>query len=408
MIKEVVIEKLVAGGNGLARDDGRVIFVPYVLPGEKVRIQIQDPFRKQPHARVLEWIEPSLERKIPICPLFTLCGGCQWLHIAYDSQVRCKEEILRETLLRVAGIDAGPMEIVPACQKEAYRTQARLHVNIQGHPGYFAPMSHSVIPISYCPLHTDSVNRTLAAVQESSWVGVDLLSIRSGEDGEVLLCVESKQSNLKAISWEAVPCDGLYLKGKYVQGQRRLTRRVGDLSFLLLPSTFFQIHPGMTRALHTSLRGEAEQLRFQRVVDLYAGAGAMGLSLADKAEEVWLVERDRGACEDAKIALRENQLLNVRVVSAPVEQGIDLIGSLRASESVVVLDPPRTGCERKVIDRIGPEAWVAILYVSCDPATLARDLARLALHGWHPASLIMLDLFPQTFHIETLVRLEKA
>jgi len=402
------IDKIVVGGQGLGLWDGKAVFVPFVLPGERVAVKVMEDHSSFAKAALLEVLEASPERVDPICPLFGSCGGCQWLHVNYAFQVELKRGIFMETLKRIGRLDGANASVVSADHTLSYRTSCRLHVDEEGRTGYYGPGTREVVPLKGCPLHHPNIDKVVEAAATGLLKGADGLAVRCGDDGTTMASLTA--SSLKGLPEEMgmLPCDGLFFNGEHIRGVQWVVRCLGDMVFHISPETFFQIHCEMVSRLNSELRRVVANRASGSIVDVYGGTGIMGMSLCDLAEQVVCIELGKRASEDAVEAARLNGVTNFRQLEATAEAGLEILRRQGLSSSMVILDPPRLGCEKKVLQELillGPET---IVYVSCNPATLARDLAILKSAGWTPVDYVILDLFPQTFHIESITVLSST
>jgi 23S rRNA (uracil1939-C5)-methyltransferase len=430
----VQIERLVFQGDGLGRlPDGRVIFVPLTVPGDQAEVQIEESRADFARGRLLRILSPALARIEAPCPYFGTCGGCQWQHVAPETQHLWKRSILQELLARVGKLGEVPVAqpIVPAGPWE-YRARAQLKVIGGARPciGFHQRETNRVVDIDRCPLLDARLNAVLATLRRMKHPSVFSLfdglreawfALGTGT-GEVLVSLFARVRDRAALRlvWHALKEQvpgvvGLVLlEGDPRQdphavdhaGNRELQERVGDAGFRLGPTAFFQVN-GLAAATLTRLVLEAAGLTGrERVLELYAGAGTFTVSLSRNAREVVGVESHREAAANGAANLQDNGCGNARMLPGQVEQVLPGLAAEGAWD-VVVMDPPRTGCSRRLLDDLGKLTAGRLVYVSCDPSTLARDLGVLVRGGFRLTSLQPVDLFPQTFHLETVALLER-
>ncbi|HEY4359448.1 MAG TPA: class I SAM-dependent RNA methyltransferase [Bryobacteraceae bacterium] len=379
----VTVERWVYGGEGLARVDGKVVFAPFALPGERVRIARRDAM----HADLAEVLEPSPERVAPPCPLFTKCGGCHYQHAPYEFQVARKAEILREQLKRVGKIDySGEIATVsgPALH---YRNRVQLHF-ADGKLGYLAPRSHDVIALEGdCPVASPKLNEALAAMRERLKDPKFPRFVKSMElfTNETEVQINVLDTGRPVAKWFFEWCESA--------AAIDYTTSLG--TFRVSPHSFFQVNRFLVEKLvEVALGGVAGET----ALDLYAGVGLFAMPLSKRFANVTAVEGAGSAARD----LAHNAAGALLVEHERVE---DYLGRLKATPDLIVADPPRAGLGKAVVghlNRLNPKQMVI---VSCDPATLARDLA--AMPNYSIERLTMVDLFPQTYHMETVVRLQR-
>lgn len=351
--------ELVAGGDALARVDGFPIFASNVFPGDVARVQLLEVKKGFAKADLVQLVKPSALRRAAPCPVANECGGCDWTALRLDHQLEAKRRILSESLRRIGKFDVATLpEIRIHPSPLNYRLRSRLHRDGDA-VGFYAMRSNRVVPLAH----------------ECEVVGVE--TARAAPEGE---------------SWE--------VDGSLVRDERELTLRVDTFTYRLHTRAFFQVNRHL---LSTMLRlvtaHAAKTVNRQHAVDLYAGVGFFTVPIAPLFDRMTMVE---GSPVSAHYA-RMNVPRNVKVVEAAVEQHI-----LRVAKSnFTFLDPPRAGARQEVIARVAERTMERIAYLSCDPVTFARDANRIVGAGWRLASLDLLDLFPNTHHVETLASFER-
>jgi 23S rRNA (uracil1939-C5)-methyltransferase len=379
--KTLTIEKLVYGGDGLARLDGKVVLVPFVLPGEVVRAEIELVKRDLFRGRLIEVISPSAARVSPPCPYFLHCGGCHYQNADPAFQVEQKCSILRETLRRVGKIEfPGEIKAI-AGEPWGYRNRVQLHIE-DGAIGYFEHGSHSLCPIGRCAVASPALNDAIARLGDRSFQ-------------QVATTVElfTNETETQIHVWDRVPAKAY-----------RLFQSLGTTGpieydrFRVSPNSFFQVNRYLVDALVQCATGDRGG---DWAVDLYAGVGLFSARLAERFKRVTAVESSRAAFQDL--------VYNVERRSWPVaaenKSAEEYLKGLEQTPEVIMADPPRTGLGGEVVRELGRIRAPQLIIVSCDPATLARDLQSLLAGGYRIEQITMVDLFPQTFHLETVVHL---
>jgi 23S rRNA (uracil1939-C5)-methyltransferase len=391
------------GGAALGRHEGKVVFVPYALPGETVRAEVVEDRDRYAHARLLEVLEPAPERVLPPCPYFGPqgCGGCQWQHVAYEAQLRFKAQIVADQLSRIGRLTDPPVEpTVPDPSGWTYRNQARFHPAPEGGLGFRTASGHRVVPLETCPI----LHPLLADLFEDldlDLPGLTALTLRAGtETGERMLIFETETDEPPSILLDLpVSCVLLLEDGTAVNliGNNHLTETVDRHTYRISASSFFQANtPQAAQVVRLVL--ESLDLKGNEVVlDGYCGVGLFTLPVAELAGLVIAVEAHPPAVED----LLENTagMENVEVVEGQVEAAL---AGLEEPLDAALVDPPRTGLDREALEGLVAAAPRRVVYVSCDPATLARDGRRLAEAGYRLIRAHPVDMFPQTYHIETV------
>jgi 23S rRNA (uracil1939-C5)-methyltransferase len=426
------IEKLVHGGAGLAHDGSRAVFVPHVLPGESVRVLLNRSRKGYAEAHLVEVVTPSPDRVGPPCPVYGQCGGCQLQHIALDAQLRLKREILAETLARVGGL--GDLEVPPLIASPAdfgYRNRARFavfHSSSGSSLAYYEERSHRLVPISECLLLSPLLNEILkhlnALLPHAEQMGLQEVSVAASfTTGEVVIhyCAE-RATRQQAHAWFARVREGRPVKGQVlISGRGRQSRRwaegdltsaemIGGCRFRISEGAFAQANWKLNESLAQTVKNWAleglaglEASAGLKVLELYAGIGNFGLLIARAGALVTLVEGNRTALADARENARFNHIGRCRFRAVSAEE--ILTATTPGEYDLVLLDPPRTGLSKETVTGVLRLMPKRMLYVSCDPPTLARDLRALQNAGYRISRLQGYDMFPQTMHIETLVEL---
>jgi len=376
------------GGHCVARLDGQVVFVRHALPGERVEIRVTERNRRFLRADAVRVLRPSPDRVAPPCSLAGTCGGCDFQHVSAPGQLTLLTEVVREQLSRLAGIDwDGRVEAVGGLL--GWRTRVVWSVAPNGLAGLRRHRSHDVLPVPACPI----AHPGLPDVSVQAWDAERVEAIASSTGQRLLVTDATVEDALEAVADGVVATDGTVRAGTGT-----VVEAVGDRRFEISGSGFWQVHPAAARTLVDAVLAGARAEPGDRVLDLYAGAGLFSAFLAPACApgELLSVEGNRRASADARRNLAD--LANASTLHAPVERALAR-GLLGSRADVVVLDPPRAGAKQAV----GPIAALAprrIVYVACDPAALARDLASFAAHGYELESLRGFALFPMTHHVE--------
>ena len=398
MRAKLKVEKLVYGGAGLARHAGTAVFVPYVLPGEELEVTLARPGKGILQGRPLAWETRSTDREEPRCPVFGQCGGCNYQHVPYKHECSFKEEILRETLRRVGGLRwEGPVEIV-AAEPWAYRNRTQLRLSWRdGSPqvGFLAAGSRRHVATPECPINSPKLNdlqRDLLEMAADRRLPRSLRAIEFFTDEDrvqmsVLEC--SRPLPKRFLSCCAQRIDGCC-------GGAPLDYRCGADVFRVSSQSFFQVNRFLVDSLVGAAVGPSGG---DLALDLYCGVGLMTLPLRRRFPDVIAVDSGAAAMRDLQHNVRRAGL-TVRAVQMRVKE---FLAGLEERPDLVVADPPRAGLGAAVVEQLVRLQPPRLHLVSCDPATLARDLKLLMAGGYGVESVTMIDLFPQTFHIETVV-----
>lgn len=397
----VDINTLVYGGNGMGRmEDGRAVFVPFTLPGETVRIRLVDQKQSYVNGYPLEIIKPAANRIQPRCPHFTECGGCHYQHLSYADQLRTKKLILEEQIRRLAGVtEPSVHEIIPSPSPWNYRNTVQFHLDPQGRIGYTRPASHRVLPITECHLPQDGLNQVWPQFSFESGLGLERIELRLSSDEDVLLVLEGPAGNLPEISLES-PISIVHESAGgqvVVAGLDYQFMDVNQRAFMVSAGSFFQVNTAQTEQMVRLVLEALQPEPGQTVMDLYAGVGLFSAFIAPLVKSMIAVEVSESACKDFAYNLDECE--NVELYVGLTEE---ILPSLSVKADAVVLDPPRAGMEKPALEALLAIKPERMAYVSCDPSTLARDAKRLIAGGYTLQYSTPLDMFPQTFHIESV------
>jgi 23S rRNA (uracil1939-C5)-methyltransferase len=394
---ELAIEKLIYGGQGLARLEGRVVLAPFVLPGERVRVRLEEEKPGRIEASLVEVLEPAAGRTDPPCPYFYRCGGCQYQHMTYEAQLEQKRAILREAIERIGKIQPPEIAAVPS-EPWGYRNRTQLHLD-GSRIGYFGFGTHRLIDIGRCPISSPKINETIAALRAMMRDSRFPRFLRSIE-----LFTNETHVQLNVLAAEQPPARRFF---DWCAGRipgftpDAIDYEAGQFTYRVRHRSFFQVNRFL---LEEMVRRALEGSQGNTALDLYSGVGLFSLPLARRFAEVTAVETSASAVGDLEFNARQAGLsVNVRRQRAE-----EYLASLERTPDFVFADPPRAGLGRHAVRellRLGPPL---ITIVSCDPATLARDLAHLAGGGYTMEQLTLMDLFPQTSHIEAIARLKKT
>ena len=426
------IEKLIYGGDGLAHADGNTVFVPYVLPGEEVRANAKSKKKKLIWAELLEVTSPAKEREKAKCVHFQKCGGCHYQHIPATEQLRLKRDILRETLSRLGGITWDGAIVEHSAEPYGYRNRAQWAMR-SGMPralGYFLPESSVIVPIDECPVLSPRLAHTFAQLQDMARSGTlpagvqEIEAFADSADEQIALNVAFEKfpkpaAELASAFRTALPqIESLLLldqkKERFeLTGPGFLTHEAGGYKYRVSHLSFFQVNRFLVEDLLKTVTANAHGAL---ALDLYSGVGFFTLPLAKTFQKVVNVDANLAATRD----LYANAEMAGVTITAHNEHVEEFLRKTEEKPDFVVLDPPRAGLGAEAAEKLAELGAKEIVYLSCDPSTLARDLAVLTGSPRKPkeitgpsicyeiAEMHLFDLFPQTFHIETLVRLRRA
>ena len=442
---QVSIETATIDGSGVARVDGQVVFVPGALPGERCSVRIAHVGRSAVFAQLLSVLTPSAHRVEPDCPYFPRCGGCALRHMDYEQELALKQAHVQSCLTRIGGQTISALPITGAAQTDGYRNKVQFPVQEKdGRPvaGFFSGKTHRVIPVRHCRIQPDCADAIRGAVlawmaqyhirayDEQTHTGyIRHIYIRFGaESGQILVCIVAncaqlpKKKQLVAALLAAEPGITTIVfspntkKGNTVLGTEfhplygdgTITDTLCGLQFRLSVPAFYQVNHAQAERLYEKAVQLAGLTGNETVLDLYCGTGTITLCLARHAKKAIGVEIVPQAIEDAKFNAAQNGMENAEFFCMDAGQAAKMLADRRTRLDVIVVDPPRKGVSADVIEAISAMAPQRVVYVSCDPATLARDLKLLTAAGYTLQTAEAFDLFPRCAHVETVALLSRG
>jgi 23S rRNA (uracil1939-C5)-methyltransferase len=397
---DIRLEKMVHGGDAMGHaPDGRPVFVPLAAPQDLARVEIVEEKKGFLRGRLVELLQPSSERVAPLCPLFGDCGGCQLQHLEYAAQWRVKREILREQLTRLGGFSDVPMaEGVAAPDPFHYRNHMQFSLAKDGKLGFNRIASHRVLAVEECFLPMEPLEALRRSFDWEPVPGVRQVGFRTADDGEMIV-MESDTGEVPEAVVEAetsvavLSPDGA---AEYLAGGP-LHYSVRGRVFQVSAGSFFQVHTALVPDMVTQVLAYANVQPGDTVLDLYCGTGLFTAFLAERAARTIGVEMAPSSIEDFTVNLAEFDTVDLFAASAELA-----LPALEGQIAVAVVDPPREGMEESALRELVRRAPERIVMVSCDSATLARDAGRLRDGGYALQQITPMDLFPQTFHLETI------
>ena len=450
--KNTIFEAQVTGytteGAGVVRTPAGIpVFVPGAAQGDTLRVRVVKSLKTYAFGRIEEILSPSPDRVEEDCPVSRQCGGCVFRHISYEAELRAKEQRVRDALSRIGGFSDLPvLPILGAQQPDRYRNKAQFPIGSDGEGGilfgFYSTHSHRIIPCKDCLLHPvefiramEAVSRWQAETGETAYdeeMGKGTLRhlyLRKGfASGQVMVCIVANAASLRGeerlceLLRESVPgLSGVLLnrntertnvvlgkENRVLWGSELLEDTLCGLRFTLSPHSFYQVNRDQAERLYETAAQYAALTGKETVLDLYCGAGTIGLSMAAHAKRLIGVEIVEDAVENARANAARNGVTNAEFFCGDAPKAAAMLRARGEAPDVVILDPPRKGCGEELVDIVSSMLPRRVVYVSCDPATLARDLRFFASRGYQPQEARPADLFPRTAHVETVVLLSKG
>ncbi len=442
---ELNIESISSEGSGVGKYEGMAIFVPHTAVGDKLVARILKAKKTHAFGKIEELLEESPDRIIPQCKVSKVCGGCVYSHISYEAELKAKEQRVRDAIERIGGIDTKINPIVGSVRESRYRNKAQIPVGLskdgKAQMGFFAPHSHRIVECEDCKLQPEEFliaqnvlksfidEYKISVYNEEAHSGlVRHLYLRKGEaTNEIMICVvvngggiphekELVESliaeipNTKTIIINSNKEKTNVVLGKEFRtlyGEGNIDDILCSLKFKLSPQSFYQVNREGAEKLY-SLAGEYAELKEDDfLIDMYCGTGTIGLSMAKACKALVGIEIVPEAIEDAKKNAERNGVDNARFICSDAAKAADKLRAEGVTPDVVILDPPRKGCQRELIETVVEMSPERVVYVSCDPATLARDLKIFEELGYRTLEVTPVDMFPRTAHVETVCSLRK-
>lgn len=407
----VRLDNMAHGGEAMGRHEGQPIFVPLGIPGELVRVVVDEKRRRFWRGHITEVLEPSPERVRPPCKYLGLCGGCQWQHIDYAAQLRWKQRLVADQLRRLGGqgdalTSAHVNAVLGMDEPWAYRNHIQLVADEEGALGFQALRSHDVVAIDTCWITHPMIDDLWGALDIEGW-RAERVVLRAGtETGEGLVVIEGDDDDPPEVVIDA-PVSCLYRgrdgRMEVLAGDGHYHERLGGRTFRISAPSFFQVNTAQAERLVEVARDYLALKGGEMLLDVYSGVGTFALTIGRDAGRVVAVEGAPSAVADLRANLVPDEA--VTVIEGRAEE---VLPGLALRADAVVVDPPRAGCAPEVLRAIAAAGAGRVVYVSCDVATLARDVARLAELGYALRAVQPVDMFPQTSHVETVARLERA
>ncbi|RBW70825.1 23S rRNA (uracil(1939)-C(5))-methyltransferase RlmD [Bacillus taeanensis] len=443
-IVEVEFQDLTHDGAGVAKVNGYTLFVPYGLPGEKAKVKVIGTKKGYGFGRLVEMIEESEARIEPLCPIYKQCGGCQLQHLSYEGQLQYKQNSVKEVLARIGGLENVRVHPVLGMNEPwRYRNKAQVPVGEGGGglvAGFYQQRSHRIIDMKECLIQAsenDTVVQTvkeiaakygIRAYDEKSHRGTlrHIVAKYGQNTGDIMIVLITKQKdlpnrknlihdikeqipNVKSIVQNINPKRTNVIFGdetRVLWGSPYIYDTIGDIQFAISARSFYQVNPVQTKVLYDKALEYANLTGTENVIDAYCGIGTISLFLAQKAKSVYGVEIVPEAIEDAKRNAELNHIKNVEFAVGEAETIIPNWYEEGIKADVMVVDPPRKGCDEKLLQTMLDMKPKRVVYVSCNPATLARDLKVLEEGGYKTQEVQPVDMFPHTTHVENVAVLK--
>lgn len=397
---QVKIESFDHQGRGIAHDDNKTIFVTNALPGEEVIVEVTNIKKRYMEADVKKYLTTSGDRIKPICPYYDRCGGCDIMHISYTKQLEFKENKVKDIMRKFASLDESVIDNIVPCKYDAYYRN-KITLQVREELGLFQKKSYKVVNIDKCLITNKKINELIDILNTYDLSKINSIIIRCTKLDDVM-CIFTLKENIDndilidpikdKVSSVFKVIDSNYIN---IYGDSYITDQIGNYKFKISPSAFFQVNSYQIQRLYDKVVEGLDLKGNESVLDLYCGTGTIGIYLSGMANKVLGIEINKQAIEDANINKEINNIDNINFICGKTS---DVIDSISFKPDVIVVDPPRSGLDRGTINFLLKSKCKKIIYVSCDPVTLARDIK--LLDEYVPVKITPIDMFPNTNHVE--------
>lgn len=396
---EVNIEKLDHYARGIARLDGKTIFVENSLPGETVIAKIVNEKKKFDEAITGKILNEAVERVNPVCPYYNECGGCNTMHFNYDKQLEFKENKVKEVLKKFCDFD----NIKSIIKSNQFNYRNKVTLQVKETIGYYKKKSYDIVSIDNCFIADERINNIIKLVKTIDLSGIKQIVIRvtTNESMIVFYCIDNIKidiSNFNAVDTIVVISN----KQEILKGKGYIEEEINNIKYVISPTSFFQVNTLGMINLYNKVLEYADLKGNENLLDLYCGTGTIGIYLSKYCGKVFGIEINKDAIKDALLNKKINNLDNIDFQAGDVK---DILNKNKFKPDIIVVDPPRAGLDKKVIDEIISLNPKKLVYVSCDVVTLARDL-NLLKEKFNIIECTPVDMFPNTYHVESVVLLE--
>ncbi len=394
----VKIEKLDHFGRGITEINNKICFVENALPNEIVKISIIKETKKYYVAEVVDFIEKSPNRIIEKCPYYSICGGCDLEHLSFKKENEFKRRKVQELLVKFAKINPTKVKETVFSDEYYYRNKVTFHGKDK-QLGYYQKGSNNLIKIDKCYLLNSRINSILKELNLTKNNITEVIIRTSNNQEEIMLKISGEVLNINEIKEKV---DVLVYNDKYLTEKKRIITSIGNKNYYLSIDSFFQVNEKLTEKLYDKVKAEVEKIKPKRLLDLYSGTGSFGIYVSEFVDGlVTGVDYSKSNIKDANLNKKLNNINNIEFIENKVENVIESFKDI----DMIIVDPPRSGLDQKTIENIKRLSPSNIVYVSCDPATLARDIS--LLKEYEVVEVTPFNMFPRTYHVECVCLLER-
>ncbi len=394
---EVKIDKLDNLGRGIAYINNKICFIPNVLPNEIVEIEITKEYKKYLEAKCINIKESSPFRITEECPYSNICGGCQLNHLCYNEENRFKTNKVKDLLNKYAHIKKEVIEPIKYQERNYYRNKITLHGNDEK-LGLYGIKTNDIIPIQECLLVNKKINDIIKFLIKNNKNIEEAIIKTSNNEEKVMVSIQGEINNKEDLKSK---CDVLIVNGEYLTNEKRIITNINNYKYQESINSFFQINKTLTEELYEEIKASLNKKNINNALDLYCGTGSITIYISDYCKKIIGIDYNKSNIEDAIINKELNQKDNIEFICDKVENQIDKFKDI----DIIIVDPPRSGLDKKTIDNLIKIAPNQIIYVSCEPITLARDLKNLQ-ELYKVIKIKPFNMFPRTYHVECVCVLE--
>ena len=398
---EVLIDRLDHYGRGITKVNNKICFVENALPGEIVKINIINEKKKYLEAEVINYVKKSKDRVEDVCPYSNICGGCNLNHLTYDDENRFKEEKIKDLISKFSGLDKDLVKSIYYDKEFNYRNKVVFHVHNKK-LGLYKNKSNDIVEIDKCLLLDENINKYIPKLKELVKVNdIEEITIKvSNDSNNTMIVIRGVVNDLLDIK---DLFDVVVVNGESISKDDRILTNIGDYKFLLSSEAFFQVNKYVTEKLYDEVLENIRRYKSKNVLDLYCGTGTIGIYVSKYVDKVFGIEINKMAIEDANKNKDLNNINNIEFKSGKVEH---IIEDIKENFDTIIVDPPRSGLDNNTINNIFRINPYTVIYVSCDPTTLSRDLNTLK-ENYNIKYIKPFNMFPRTYHCESITILER-
>lgn len=384
----MIIEKMDNQGRGIGYLNNKIVFVPNTLVGEEVDIEIVKDKKNYSEGRVLKYLKTSVDRIDALCPYYELCGGCDLQHLTYQNQLKYKQNKI-ENILK--------LEVNNIISSEQFNYRNKITLKVDNHLGYYKKQSHEIVSIDNCLIADEKINCLITKINQLDLSKIEEVIIKKSYYFDEVMIVFKGDINYEPIKNIV---SSIYLNDKLVYGKEFIKDKIGNLEFIISPNAFFQVNTKQTYKLYSEIKRLLNLKREDKLLDLYCGSGTIGMFLSDSCKSVLGVEINKYSISDALKNKELNNIQNISFINA------DASVVKYNDYDAIVVDPPRSGLDKVAVNKLLNSNCPKIVYTSCDPITLKRDLDILTTK-YNVVEVTPVDMFPNTYHVECVCLLNK-